>query len=108
MPLGIDATVRFAVGNFTQPLTDTQLATRSHYNTRIFAGLPPGPIGNPGLAAIKAAANPARVPYLYYETKPGACNRVAFATTNAQFLALVNRYNSARAASGGNSPDTCK
>ena len=106
-PLGIDATIRFAVGNFTQPLTQSQLSTPSPYNTRINAGLPPGPIGNPGLAAIEAAANPAKVNYLFYVTKPGACNRLAFATTDAQFQALVNRYNSARAAAGGKSPTSC-
>ena len=106
-PLGIDATIRFAVGNYTQPLTQSQLATPSPYNTRVNAGLPPGPIGNPGLAAIEAAAHPAKVNYLFYVTKPGACNRLAFARTDAQFQALVNRYNSARAAAGGKSPASC-
>jgi peptidoglycan lytic transglycosylase G len=106
-PLGIDATTRFDTGNYDRPLTESELATDSPYNTRINAGLPPGPIGNPGLAAITAAANPAKVNYLFYVTKPGACNRLAFATTDAQFQALVNRYNSARAAAGGKSPTSC-
>ena len=79
--LGIDATVRFAVGNYDQPLTESELATGSPYNTRINRGLPPGPIGNPGMAAIRAAANPSRADYLYYVTKPGSCNRLSFSST---------------------------
>jgi UPF0755 protein len=106
-PLGIDATIRYAVGNYTQPLTQSELAAPSNYNTRIHAGLPPGPIGNPGLAAINAAAHPANVSYMYYVTKPGTCNRLAFATSDAQFQRLSDQYNSARAAAGGNNPDTC-
>ena len=42
----------------------------SPYNTRMHAGLPPGPIGNPGLASIKAAAHPAKTDYLFYVVKP--------------------------------------
>jgi uncharacterized YceG family protein len=105
--LGIDATVRFAVGNYTQPLTQSELATDSPYNTRINKGLPPGPIGNPGLAAIRAAANPSNADYLYYVTKPGSCNRLSFSSTDAQFQRDVDAYNKARAAAGGNSPTNC-
>ncbi len=105
--LGIDATVRFAVGNYDKPLTASELATDSPYNTRVNQGLPPGPIGNPGIAAIKAAANPSRSDYLYYVTKPGSCNRLSFSSTNAQFQKDVAAYNQARAAAGGNSPTDC-
>jgi UPF0755 protein len=106
-PLGIDATTRFATGNHDSPLTESELAIDSPYNTRLNAGLPPGPIGNPGLAAIEAAAHPARVDYRFYVTKPGACNELAFAKTEAEFEADVARYESAREAAGGNSPTTC-
>ncbi len=105
--LGIDATVRFAVGNYDSPLTKSELETDSPYNTRINSGLPPGPIGNPGMAAIRAAANPSRAGYLYYVTKPGSCNRLSFSSTNAQFQRDVAAYNKARAAAGGNSPTDC-
>jgi len=107
MPLGIDATTRFATGNYTQPLTESELAIDSPYNTRTNAGLPPGPIDSPGLAAIEAAAHPARVDYLYYVVKPGTCNELAFASTEAEFEEDVAEYNAAREAAGGNSPDTC-
>lgn len=107
IPLGIDATTRFATGNYTQPLTESELAVESPYNTRTNAGLPPGPINSPGLAAIEAAAHPAEADYLYYVVEPGACNKLAFSSTEAEFNADVARYNSAREAAGGNSPDSC-
>ncbi len=107
MPLGIDATTRFATGNYTQPLTESELAVDSPYNTRTHAGMPPGPIGSPGLASIEAAAHPAKVDYLYYVVEPGACDKLAFSSTEAEFQSDVESYNSAREAAGGNSPDSC-
>ncbi len=53
IPLGIDATVRFVTNNWKRPLRQSELANPSPYNTRVHAGLPPGPIGNPGLASIR-------------------------------------------------------
>ena len=71
MPLSIDATLRYGLGiPGTRPLTRADLASRSPYNTRVHKGLPPTPIGNPGLASLRAAAHPARVDYLYYVRKP--------------------------------------
>jgi UPF0755 protein len=107
MPLGIDATIRFATGNYDQPLTESELAVESPYNTRLHAGLPPGPIGNPGLASLEAAARPAKVDYLYYVVKPGTCGEDSFSSTAAEFEADVAAYNEAREAAGGESPDTC-
>jgi uncharacterized YceG family protein len=107
MPLGIDATIRFATGNYTKPLTESELAIDSPYNSRTNVGLPPGPIDSPGLKAIEAAAHPAKSDYLFYVTTPGACGKLTFAKTEAEFEAAVNKYNSAREAAGGNSPDSC-
>jgi UPF0755 protein len=107
MPLGIDSTIRFATGNYTQPLTESELAIDSPYNTRTNAGLPPGPIDSPGLSAIEAAAHPAKTGYLFYVTTPGACGKLTFAKTEAEFEAAIDKYNSAREAAGGNSPDSC-
>ena len=107
MPLGIDATTRFATGNYTKPLTESELAIDSPYNTRTNVGLPPGPIGSPGLEAIEAAAHPAKTDYLFYVTTPGACGKLTFAKTEAEFEAAVAKYNSAREAAGGNSPTSC-
>jgi uncharacterized YceG family protein len=107
MPLQIDATIRFAENNYTKPLTESDLHINSPYNSYEHSGLPPGPISNPGLTAMKAAAHPAHVPYLYYVTKPGACGQLLFASTYAQAQRQQARYNNARAAAGGKSPTKC-
>ncbi len=86
MALQLDATTRFATGNYTKPLTVSQLHSQSPYNTRTHTGLPPGPINSPGMAALQAAAHPAHTHYLFFFTKPCTHNDV-FANTYAQFLA---------------------
>ncbi|MGC1166527.1 MAG: endolytic transglycosylase MltG, partial [Solirubrobacterales bacterium] len=107
MPLGIDATIRFATGNYEQPLTESELAVDSPYNTRTNVGLPPGPINSPGLSAIEAAAHPAKSDFLFYVNKPNTCNELAFSKNEAEFETDVAAYNSAREANGGNEPSTC-
>jgi len=107
IPLGIDATVRFITHNWKRPLRQSELANPSPYNTRVHAGLPPGPIGNPGLASIKAAARPAKTKYLFYVVKVDSCGEHKFAKTDAEFQAYVNEYNRAREARGGKSPTKC-
>lgn len=66
MPLGIDATTRFALKKWTGALTKSDLEVDSPYNTRREIGLPPGPIASPGLQALEAALAPADVGFLYY------------------------------------------
>ena len=107
MLLGIDATTRYATGNFTTPLTDAQLHSRSPYNTRVHPGLPLGPINNPGMAAIEAAAHPAHTNYLYFVAKVCGNGASVFASNNAQFQRDAQAYQSARAARGGKSPTHC-
>jgi uncharacterized YceG family protein len=107
IPLGIDATVRFVTNNWKRPLRQSELANPSPYNTRVHAGLPPGPIGNPGLESIKAAARPAKTNYLFYVVKVDSCGEHKFAETDAEFQAYVNEYNRAREARGGKSPTKC-
>ncbi|HEY4825094.1 MAG TPA: endolytic transglycosylase MltG [Solirubrobacteraceae bacterium] len=86
MALQLDSTTRFATGNYSKPLTVSQLHSSSPYNTRTHTGLPPGPINSPGMAALQAAAHPAHTHYLFFFTKPCSHNAV-FASTYAQFLA---------------------
>ena len=105
--LGIDATVRFIYGNWSQPLKQSELANPSPYNTRVNPGLPPGPIGNPGLASIKAAARPARTGYLFYVAAVCGNGRHKFAKTDAEFQRYVDEYNRAREERGGKSPTNC-
>lgn len=75
MALGIDSTIVYAsklAGKWRNDgkvyLSDVN--RRSPYNTRIFSGLPPGPVGNPGASSIDAALNPAQTDYLYYVRDP--------------------------------------
>ncbi|MDQ5821923.1 MAG: endolytic transglycosylase MltG [Actinomycetota bacterium] len=71
MPLGIDATLRYGLDiPATESIRQSQLESDSPYNTRKVVGLPPTPIANPGLAALQAAAHPAKVNYLYFVRKP--------------------------------------
>jgi UPF0755 protein len=71
MPLGIDATIRYALHvPGTESLTNAALRNPTPYNTRLHRGLPPTPISNPGLASMRAAAHPAKVDYLYFVAKP--------------------------------------
>jgi UPF0755 protein len=105
-PLFIDATIRFAVDNWTDPLTESDLAIDSPYNTRTNQGLPPGPIGNPGIDSIDAAANPADTDVWLYVVKPGACGEHVFSSTLEEHNANVEKYQQAQEAAGG-SPDSC-
>jgi UPF0755 protein len=108
MTLGMDSTIRFATGNYEKPLTESELESSSPYNTRNHAGLPPGPINSPGLAAINAAAHPAKTEFLFFVNNPNSCNELAFAKTEEEFLANEAKYQKAREANGGNQPTTCK
>ena len=107
MPLQIDATTRYATGNYTSPLTKAQLGSRSPYNTRIHRGLPPTPIDSPGLASIQAAAHPSRTNYVYYVVKVCGDGAQTFVSSYPQFKADVARYNAAQAKRGGRSPEFC-
>lgn len=105
-PLGIDATIRYATGNWEKPLTESELATSSPYNTRTSQGLPPGPIGSPGLAAMKAAAHPARTDAWLYVVKPGTCGEHVFASSLEEHDRNVETYQRAQQEAGG-SPTEC-
>jgi UPF0755 protein len=107
MPLQIDATTRYATGNYTKPLTESQLNSKSPYNTRIHKGLPPTPIDNPGAAAMQAAAHPAQTNYLYFVVKPCGNGEQVFTSSYNQFLADAQKYQQARSAHGGKSPERC-
>ncbi|MCO5316374.1 MAG: endolytic transglycosylase MltG [Solirubrobacterales bacterium] len=105
-PLFIDATIRYATGNWQKPLTESELAVDSPYNTRTSQGLPPGPIGSPGLAAIKAAANPARTDAWLYVVKPGTCGEHVFSSSLEEHNRNVEAYQQAQEEAGG-SPTEC-
>ncbi len=86
MPLQIDATVEYALPHYKTQLTYQDLRVRSPYNTYLHAGLPPTPIANPGAAALRAAAHPAAVGYLYYVARSDGSGRHYWSSTYARFL----------------------
>jgi UPF0755 protein len=107
MTLGIDATIRYVENNWTSPLKVSELERDTPYNTRKNPGLPPTPIGSPGLASLKAAAQPARVDHLFYVAKVCGEGAHEFADTDAEFQRYVAAYDRARAERGGKSPTNC-
>lgn len=90
IPLQVDATVVYIRGFNHTPLTKTDLASPSPYNTYRYRGLPAGPITNPGLSAIKAAIYPKINPYLYYLSAPDG--RTIFSTTLEEHNAAKVKY----------------
>ena len=66
MPLQMDPTVIYGAKRFDGTVTGKDLRTAGPYNTYLIRGLPPGPIANPGRAALDAALTPSKVEYLYF------------------------------------------
>lgn len=66
MPLQVDASFLYLLGKKSSEVTVSDMQIKSGYNTYTNKGLPTGPIGNPGLIAIKAALHPTLSEYLYY------------------------------------------
>jgi UPF0755 protein len=95
MPLQADPTVQYAVGKERQRLTHEDLAVESPFNTYRRTGLPPGPIASPSLAAIRAAANPAPVSYLYFVKSDERHHQ--FSVTLTDHNAAVAKYRVVRA-----------
>lgn len=95
MPLQADPTVQYATGKERRALTRADLRLEHPYNTYRNAGLPPGPIASPGVAAIEAALDPAPVKYLYFVAMNDTQHH--FSSTIGEHNAAVARYRLARA-----------
>jgi len=80
MPLQSDATVRYVLGVTKVQHSLDDIAIDSPYNTYKYKGLPPGPIGNPGLVSMRAAASPQVNPYWYFLNNPDTGETVFSAT----------------------------
>lgn len=86
MKLEIGATMDYALSNTHRPLlAEEQMRVESPFNTFIHEGLPPGPISNPGLASLQAAADPADTAYLY-RILIGEKGTHTFASSEEEFL----------------------
>jgi UPF0755 protein len=95
MALDCDPTTIYAAlldGRFRGAIYRSDLASDNAYNTYRHAGLPPGPIANPGLASLQAALMPAETDYLYFVAKPGGSGGHQFSETIAQHNVAVQKY----------------
>jgi UPF0755 protein len=92
MKLQLDSTVNYALGKSDLKLSAADLATDSPYNTYRVRGLPPGPIGSPGDAAMQAALNPDDGTWLYWVTTDIEARTTEFATTYDEFLVLKKKF----------------
>lgn len=93
MPLQSDATVVYAnniKGRLTT--TDKERASTSPYNTYRHKGLPPGPISNPGKAAMSAALNPTKHNYLYFVVVDPSTGKTEYNTTLAGHNKSVAKF----------------
>jgi len=96
MRLEADPTVAYAYGRRLRRVWEKNLAIRSPYNTYQRAGLPPGPIGQPGRASLLAALYPAGVPFQYFVAQPDG--KHIFSTTYAEHLAAIRAVKRQRTA----------
>ncbi len=95
MPLDCDPTTIYAAlleNRYRGTIHRSDLQSTSLYNTYRHAGLPPGPIANPGVASLKAALEPANTDYLFFVAKPDGSGGHNFSTSLAQHNAAVRAY----------------
>ena len=85
--LGSDVTFQYAAAKLGVPATPS---LDSPYNTRIYGGLPPGPISSPGMSALQAVADPAEGDYLYFVSD--SSGKVYFAYTEAEHQSNIVNY----------------
>lgn len=104
MPLQADPTVQYAIASRDGPqaatygywkteLTPADLQVESPYNTYMKAGLPPGPICNPGEASVRATLQPAHTEYMYFVAKTDGSGGHLFARTLDEHMANIARVN---------------
>jgi UPF0755 protein len=95
MPLDCDPTTIYAAQleqRYRGTIYRSDLNSTNAYNTYQHAGLPPGPIANPGLEALRAALHPAQTDYLYFVAKPDASGTHHFSKTIEEHNRAVQKY----------------
>jgi len=90
MPLQADSTIAYYLGKTSAEMTLDDLKKDEPFNTYTRAGLPPGPISNPGMNAIDAVTHPTSNPYLYFLTTSDGT--VVYAATFDEHIANKYRY----------------
>ena len=90
MALQVDSSFKYINGKTTATLTGEDLKIDSPYNSYTHRGLPPTPISNPGLEAIKDAVNPIKTPYLYFLTDNDG--NMHYAATFPEHVANKQKY----------------
>lgn len=90
MPLQSDPTIIYGLKDFDGNIRKRDISNPHKYNTYVHAGLPPGPIANPGKASLEAVLKPAKVDYLYFVSKNDGSHH--FSSTLSEHLAAVKKY----------------
>jgi len=99
MPLQSDPTAIYGAVDPPHRITSVDLRRQSPYNTYLNAGLPPGPIANPGSASISAALNPAHVNFLYFVARNDGTH--FFSRTLEEHVQAVHKYQAPSQGSAG-------
>ncbi len=102
MRLESDPTVIYGIKHFDGNLTRKDLNKATPYNTYVIRGLPPGPIANPGLEAIRAVLHPAKTDYLYFVSKNDGSHQ--FSKTLSEHNKAVQVYQKGRRKRRGKTP----
>ena len=95
MPLQCDPTTVYAAlleNRYRGEIHRSDLASKNLYNTYTHAGLPPGPIANPGVGSLQAALHPAGTDFLYFVAKPGGSGSHHFSATLGEHDKAVEAY----------------
>lgn len=101
-PLGMDAVNAYGLGKPADQITKDEFADPSDpYNSRVHEGLPPTPIGNPGVASIEAVANPPAGPWLWYVTVNLDTGETKFTDSYEEFLQFRKEYQAWQAEKNG-------
>ena len=90
MPLQIDATILYSLGEHKETVSYADLKVNSPYNTYLHTGLPIGPIACPGTASIQAALNPEKHDYYYYVAQGNGSHY--FSKTYAEHQNAIKKY----------------
>ena len=88
MPIQSDTTIQYLLGSQKEIITFDDTKIQSPYNTYQNPGLPPGPIGSPGMSAIKAVLEPEKTEYLYFVAEKDGHHR--FTKTYSEHLRAID------------------